>query len=791
VNESTRDRLDVAAVIRLAVIVLASIAAAAGFRAVFVDWSFLFAAVLGGIGAGLVVLLSWWRRLLVGESLAISVIGFVLVGAVAVELVPTLASFGSLFDGLRSGWAELLSLTPPIDDTPELRALPFALAWIGATVGGELLRRTTTPMLPAIGPLITLSVSVLVTAEDRAVAVTQGIVISIAVLVIGISYALRAGRRPEETGDVDHRDAHVESASASAPTTTRITRAARAAAVLALVAVAAPLVGPRLPLADANDRFDLRDQNVPPWDPLATPSPLVELKAALKDDVRDDPMFTVAADEPIGRIQLAVLGDYDGVVWTVGSSSGRDAATEFRPVSRELADRPEGSDAPTRTVRATIAIDGLRGPWLPAAGWPDSIRFETTDDAGTPTANNGSLRMNLTTGTLAVPAGVTTGMTYELVIDQPDALSSTELAELDVAPTIADDDLEVIPPAVRNIAADILEGTDRGWDRAAAIQRRFVDDGFYDVSAESRPGHSYFRLAEFLDDPDRLIGFEEQYAAAAATIARIAQLEARVVVGYVIPDDRYVDGIAEVLSEDIRAWVEVDFGSAGWIPLDVTPDRSREPTAEATGITVEEVAVPSPPPPPQIPPSLEVFAEEEEPEEEDEEDEEDEEESTSAAGGVTPLALGGGIAGGLLLLVVIVLGAIALWKARRRARRRQESDAAAAVSNAWVETLDRYTEAGLRVPPRSTPQEAVRTLATAELAADDSRRDLRGLALVVQRSAYHEQPPRDDEANRAWQYYDDVVDALRDRRSPVQRVRMAVDPRTLRSPAARRDEGRV
>ena len=758
---SGTDRFRPASVVVLAVVAVASIAAVAGFRAVFVDWSFMAAAVLGGVGGSLVVALSWWRRLLIGESIALAVLALVLVGAVAAGGVPTPDAFGSLFDGLRSGWADLLSLTPPADVTPELRVLPFVLAWIGVTIGGELLRRTDAPALAMLGPLVALTVSALVTAEDRAIAAVQGAVIASAALVIGVS-RLVVRRRP--SGAVDH--AALESGRDPA-----IGRVARAGAVVVLVAVFAPLVGPRLPFADAHERFDLRDRNEPPWDPLAVPSPLVQLKSSLRDERRDEVAFTVTSEETITRWNLATLGDFDGVVWTVGSGSGRAASSEFRPVGTSLPDPPVAAEQ-TSSVSATIEIGELRGPWLPAAGWPTGLGID--DGPG-----ELDVRMNLTTGTLAVPSGLTSAFGYTIEGDLAVSPVEAELSDLDISPDAVATDLEVIPPPIRNLAADLLEGIDPGWDQVAAVRDRFVTDGFYDTSPESRPGHSYFRLAEFLADPEKLVGYEEQYAAAAATITRIAMLPTRVVVGYVIPESRYEDGRAEVLVGDISAWIEIDAGTAGWMPFDVTPDRSREPVSDVSGVSVEEVAVPNPPPPPQVPPDVDVFASEEEPDE-DEEERDDEDEVTATAGVSAAVVLGATVGGVVMALLLIAL-AVVFAKTQRRKRRRRAQDPAERVGYAWQETLDRYREAGLDVPDRATPREVVSTVLAEEPSAPERERELRSMVAVVQRAAYHAEPPDTEDADRAWQYYDHVVGAMHEHRRLGRRIRMGVDPRPLAS----------
>ena len=124
--------------------------------------------------------------------------------------------------------------------------------------------------------------------------------------------------------------------------------------------VAAPFLGPRLPLADAHERFDLRRYQVPPFDPLALPSPLVQVKANLKENRKDDVVFTITGD-PVELWPVAVMTDYDGVVWTVGDPERNRVQAEFAPVDTELPelDRVDPARtrrrAPTRCRSATSA----------------------------------------------------------------------------------------------------------------------------------------------------------------------------------------------------------------------------------------------------------------------------------------------------------------------------------------------------------------------------------------------------------------------------------------------------
>ena len=213
--------------------------------------------------------------------------------------------------------------------------------------------------------------------------------------------------------------------------------------------------------------------------------------------------------------------------------------------------------------------------------------------------------MNLGTGTVALPGGVADGLTYDVRSAVAPEVTEEQLRDATDHPVDRSEELELLPPPVRNLAADLVEGRDAGWDQMAAIRDAFVNGGFYDATPDTPPGHSYGRIATMLEDPARVVGFEEQYAAAAAVMAQVAGLPVRVVVGYELPADAWRNGAAEVTANDISAWVELDAGELGWVPVDVTPDRSRAPDPEAQGATTQEIAIPNPPPPPPPPPNVE------------------------------------------------------------------------------------------------------------------------------------------------------------------------------------------
>ena len=333
---------------------------------------------------------------------------------------------------------------------------------------------------------------------------------------------------------------------------------------------------------------------------------------------------------------------------------------------------------------------------------------------------------------------------------------------------------------MRNLAADLVEGRDAGWDQLAAIRDEFVNVGFYDATPDTPPGHSYGRIATMLTDPARIVGFEEQYAAAAAVMAQVAGLPVRVVVGYEVSPDAWRNGTVDVTANDISAWVELDAGELGWVPVDVTPDRSRTPDPEAQGATTQQVAIPNPPPPPPPPPDVEPPRQEERKIDESKIDP-----ITHTWGDGRRLAGVGRRDDGrgrvpaparCWLFVAVVVG----WKALRRRRRRTRPTTTDRIAGAWAEAIDRCTEAGAPRLTDVTPHERIGVYVDdAEL--DPVEPDLRRLAAQVDRAAYAATAPADEHAAEAWRCSDEVAAELL-RRHGVGRpaARCTSIPRPLR-----------
>ncbi len=222
----------------------------------------------------------------------------------------------------------------------------------------------------------------------------------------------------------------------------------------------------------------------------------------------------------------------------------------------------------------------------------------------------------------------------------------------------------------------------------------------------------------------------------------------------------------------------------GWVPVSVSPPRSREPDAETAVASEEQVATPNPPPPPQVPPDVDVFTENEEVEEPVEEDEEEDEEDDETAASAAASARSAGspsASATSLLLVLVACGTIIVWKRRRTRRRREAADPADADRRSVART-DRSLRGGRRdrTPTgRHRSKPCVRwPRPTRRAAATEAQ--LVGLAREVDRAAYDRTSPPPEAADTAWRYSDEAVDALLANQSLPRRTRMRVDPRTLR-----------
>ena len=708
---------------------------------------------LGALVALITVPIASRLRLVTPEWMALSIIVFLLVGGPAVGGIPSPGSYQDFFGGLVNGWVDLLSSVPPVTLQGEFRVLPYALAWLAAVSGFALLRHFAVPGLAGVGPLTCFGLGLLFSLEDQTGAMIQG------GTLVGLALAL---------GIVQQRELGLES-DASMGNTTVARKRARflgAGAILLAVAVASPAIALLIPGLGDRDRFDLRDTLEPPWQPLNEPSPLAQIKGNYRDEVKSDVVFVAEGDIIPDRWALATLAHFDGTVWTVGDSNIGGAAP-FVPTDTYAPVDPHPPTNPSAPVAVSVDVVDLGGPWLPVPGRMNSISVVGADNSDT------SLRFNQSTGTLAMPGGVS-GAKYVVEARPWPLVAPSELESVSLTPSRITG-LDGQTGVVRSSSADLIEGVEQGWPQVAAIKTQLQQDGFYLADDRVRPGHSWARLSEFLGD-DQWYGNEEQYAAVAAIVLRNAGLNVRVVVGFDIDNDRSHSGRVEILRQEASAWIEVLSDEYGWIPVDVTPDRDKEPSLTDPGVRTKAVAAPNPPPPP--PPPLEIVAET--PDSEDDEDEPEVEEPVEKA--TMSLALvGAGAVGTPVGIGAIWLAVVAATKTATCRRRRSRGNESTRVAGAWFEASDRLLEAGRAMNPKLSVTEQARHIGST-LASNE---ELGALAELVDRAAFDSMEPTDSDVEHAWLQVNGLRQELKQEASPIQRLIRLANP----APILRRGDG--
>nr|WP_276499902.1 transglutaminase-like domain-containing protein [Agromyces luteolus] len=227
----------------------------------------------------------------------------------------------------------------------------------------------------------------------------------------------------------------------------------------------------------------------------------------------------------------------------------------------------------------------------------------------------------------------------------------------------------------------------------------FLSHGLASDAVASRAGHGADRLIE-LFTRSRMVGDEEQYAAAMALMARHLGYPSRVVMGYA-PEVPEGGGTVEVLGGDVTAWVEVPFEGVGWVAFHPTPDNVDVPQ--------EQTPKPKSEPQPQVrqPPRAEQAQDELLTTTEiDDTDDEDRDRPFQLPAWAWIVIASIGVPAALLLLPMLV---VAIAKRRRRAIRHRGT-ADRRVAGAWEELVDRYAELGFEPPEQSSRLQTARSL---------------------------------------------------------------------------------
>lgn len=485
------------------------------------------------------------------------------------------------------------------------------------------------------------------------------------------------------------------------------------------------------PLINSDERHVPRDRLDPEVVLRERPSPLAVYRVWKRDAALDVPVFSVRAEGKLpSRLRLAVLDEYDGVDFYVGSAQ---AGSFTRFPSGDRVESPSN-------VMLTIAA-GYGDIWVPTAPLGSVPSF--TGSRAAELAD--SFYVNRATGAaIAVPGGADTaglipGDGFQAVMSaEPDAVPSGNpisgaMIDLDAMPELATWLRKQDQPAN---AHGLIELIDRLRARGYLSHSMTESEGErlwlerlseeYGTRFESSAGgHSLARIEQLfskLNTQERLagqepsaemlvagVGNDEQFAAAAALIARALGFESRVVLGVRLGDEHAgVPGVpacqAVCTGEHLAAWVEVRGQDGVWGVLDVTPQLVLRPTALEEGERLPEFAtIPEERDAQDIDPPI-GFGERS-----------DYAEDTSDSGlssWLIPVLRTTGLSISALALLLVPLLFLPLAKRLREKSRRSEVDPELSALGAWQQMVDSAIDAGVDIPSGASRSEIAQLLGT-------------------------------------------------------------------------------
>ncbi|PFG16981.1 transglutaminase superfamily protein [Propionicimonas paludicola] len=415
--------------------------------------------------------------------------------------------------------------------------------------------------------------------------------------------------------------------------------------------------------------------------------------------VTDRPVLSYRSDDGKGSyLRLAALSGF--------TDSG------FGLVPTELFPGPMASGRPPgeqRWVKLDVTVGDFTSQWLPVPWVPTSY------------SATGDWRYDRTTLAVAAvgdtQATATRGLHYTAtgwqMLDLDKELASAQAGD----PGDRGLTLELpegISAEVTGLVDNLTSGLRSSGAKALAL-RDFLRSGEFTYSTQMAPGTTIGTLNDFLIGSR--VGYCEQFAGGLATMARIAGIPSRVVVGF-LPGRKSGD-VWQVGVRNMHAWTELYFDDLGWVALDATPPgaveggptatSSAEPTVSPTSTAPRTSEAPVPRPSQSARPT------------------------TPAPEQRAPIwPIVGWIAAAILLLALPRLVRLGLSLLRLH-----RTEAGPAAEGAWSEATARLADAGIRLE-RGSPR--LQAKQAAEHLDESAATALFQLAVAVERARFDRQP---------------------------------------------------
>ncbi len=676
--------------------------------------------------------------------------------------------------GVVLGWKQLLTLSLPLGEYQAVLVPFFVLVVAGTALAAFLIVREGPGTGAAAGVVVVLvAFGVLFGAADTVAAPAVGgfrlpaareVLLGLGLVLLSVLWLVVRARLRRAAA---LRVAQAQSASVRQGRENLALRVRRqvAAGMLVAVALAAGLAA--APVAEGiAPRQALRDDVDPMLVVQRQPSPLAGYRAWFTDAGLGAELFAVSGAAGVDRIRLVTLDAYDGDEFRV--SAGEEGVRYVR--------LPGGS-GPGAEVRITIG-EGYRGIWLPlpegvasppgfsgsrAAALADGFYLDAGSGSGIDIAPTAAGRGLLPGDGYTVVAAATpppTGFAGE-------AGTESRLSADDYPRLAAWVDAQAVPRTGAGLAELIERLRARGYLSHSVADADGSSDWIADLRTRgdytflgSRSGHSAARIealfGDLLDqqqragddaDPDALVaavGDDEQFAVAAALLARYLGFDSRVVIGTRLTAAESSPGVpacAEVCTgANMSVWAEVRSLSGGWTAFDATPQFAVSPITITDGEKLPE----NPTSPDQL------DSDPLDPPQAQRDDSEAPADPTSTEPGwweaILPILLVAGAVAATLLLLLLPVLVLAIAKVVRRRARRDAAIPEVSMVGAWSELVANYVDLGFDVPERVSRVTAARAIGRPRALA---------LAAVVDRAVFAEHPPERASSAATWELVDE------------------------------------
>jgi transglutaminase-like putative cysteine protease len=704
--------------------------------------------------------------------------------------IPSPRSLRGFGDAFRNGWSRILTSPIPMNFDVDRSLVFLVIVVLGASAGLYFAVRQRALPACMIGPSVIAIAARLYGTTTRAPWAALATAIGVGVAFLA---ALSANNRtaPRRTSKrLGSRSAAAvkaqqdeSPATATSQKRTVLGFRGRAVTALALTATLGATMG-GVGLAANKQRVGK------PYDPRRV-APLQNDDAFSIDPLSYVPywaqngkqkMFTAQASKKGStealptRWRLAVLDNFDGARWLPN--------TRYTETGTLLPGPPSGTgiDKGAAPISVDVSIADLPERWLPVPGWPT----ELTGTAVSIDQEHGVVLQRK----LSVPAT----QLAEVAIDQETAEEPRTRYRVKAIPllTQAPPNLEgfaasenarqslatpKIPADLTNIAQTVASGASSPQERVALLENYLRS--FYQFNSAAQPGHSYARIERLLRDQGTQSegGTSEQFAVTFAVLARSLGIPTRVVVGFVKDPDEENPSSADsgnspgsvdagindpstitLTAADAKAWPEVLFAGAGWVPFDPTPkagSTAREPKPEAGGVDEIATTIPDTVAETTIAPEVDPIV--------------DTAKSTTISPWIWVFLLG-------IVGVLGIFGFVASLVRKRQAKRRRQRGRLA-IFGAWQEATRSLAACQQRIGLGDTVHDFALRAASVERFRTLNE-PLTAMALACEQSQFSAAEPTETEIANAWAASDKVLAGVRAAATPKEKALLLFDLRT-------------